>query len=252
MVTRGIRKLAKLTIDLTETPADRDWIRAARFKRLAEADDAYAAAVWQKMQEKDTPYTLGEPADRAGRRRLLDRPHVAPLTKYVKKIRTATGRGAHVPYFDPRDGGVEAKVLVLMEAPGPNAVETRFVSCDNPDPTARNLFNILFDAGMPRSRIVIWNIVPWYIGKDGHIRAAKAADIKEGKPHLKSLMALLPRLAVVVLLGRNAQKIAPWLTKQVTGIELIKAYHPSNRVLNMDPKKRDGIVMAFKEAACLT
>jgi hypothetical protein len=48
---------------------------------------------------------------------MLDLPHIIPLAEYCRCLR-AEGRGT-VPEFDPRDGGVAAKVLFLMEKPGP-------------------------------------------------------------------------------------------------------------------------------------
>lgn len=244
--------MVTLSIDLTQTPADRDWLRAARYERLAQAGDGYSAAVWEKMQEVDMSYKLGDPGEAQRRLLLLNRKHVAPLSRFVEEIRAAMGQGYRVPYFDPCDGGVDARVLVLMEAPGKNAVKTGFVSQDNPDPTARNLFNILFDAGMPRSRMVMWNIVPWYLGTGNHVLAAKATDLQTAKPWLEKLLGLLPRLTVVVFLGRNAQKAGPWLKQKKPGVELRMAYHPSPKALNIVPERRDKIVMAFEEAACLT
>ncbi len=46
--------------------------------------------------------------------------------------------------------------------------------------------------------------LPWYIGENGRIRAATAADIRAGLPYLRELLCLLPRLKMVVLVGRKA------------------------------------------------
>ena len=40
-----------------------------------------------------------------------------------------------IPHFDPLDGGSNAQVLFLMEAPGPKASASGFVSRNNPDET---------------------------------------------------------------------------------------------------------------------
>lgn len=65
-----------------------------------------------------------------------------------------------MPYFDPADGGVEARCLFLLEAPGPRAVLSGSVSRDNPDQTAENFSKFLTDAGIDRLNTVIWSTVP--------------------------------------------------------------------------------------------
>jgi hypothetical protein len=55
-----------------------------------------------------------------------------------------------------------------------------FISADNNDGSAENMWNILREAGVDRSReIVVWNVVPWYIGTPKGIRAANRLDIEE-------------------------------------------------------------------------
>jgi hypothetical protein len=87
----------------------------------------------------------------------LNDPHVGPLMGLVRDLRS---RGLDVPNVDPNDGGVNAKVLILLETPGPKAVASRFVSRDNPDPSARNLGRVLDDARLARADVVLWNVVP--------------------------------------------------------------------------------------------
>jgi uracil-DNA glycosylase len=82
--------------------------------------------------------------------------HVLPLMNVVRDLRA---QGLIVPNVDPNDGGMNARVLVLLETPGPKAVASGFVSRDNPDPTARNLGLVLDEAGLLRSDVVIWNVV---------------------------------------------------------------------------------------------
>jgi hypothetical protein len=72
----------------------------------------------------------------------LNDPHVRALMDLVRDLRS---RGLDVPNVDPNDGGVNAQVLILLETPGPKAVASRFVSRDNPDPSARNLGRVLDD-----------------------------------------------------------------------------------------------------------
>jgi uracil-DNA glycosylase len=90
----------------------------------------------------------------------LDRdgdPHVLPLMNVVRDLRA---RGLDVPNVDPNDGGVNARCLILLETPGPKSVASRFVSRDNPDPSARNLASALDAASLARSDVLLWNVVP--------------------------------------------------------------------------------------------
>ena len=103
------------------------------------------------------------------------------LNQFVDKIRNDQGLSNEVPYFDPKNGNENARFLFVLEAPGPKAVETRFISFDNPDQTAKNFKEQLEEAGINRSEIAIWNIVPWYLGNSEKtkIRAAKSRDIAQ-------------------------------------------------------------------------
>ena len=180
------------------------------------------------------------------RRARIHEVHVRPLTQLVYNIRFERLLKADVPYFDPSDGGVNAEVLFVLEAPGPKAVCSGFVSCDNPDPTAANFKSILAEAEIDRCRIAIWNIVPWYLGENGNIRHAKAADLEAGRSYLERLIILLPNLKAVVMVGRRAQHATRNLT--MAGIKRFECAHPSAQVLNPHPHKRIEIVNALIEA----
>jgi hypothetical protein len=65
-----------------------------------------------------------------------------------------------VPGFDPADGGADARLLLLLETPGPGGDGPRLVSRDNPTGTARNLTRFLADAGIARVDTLLWNAVP--------------------------------------------------------------------------------------------
>lgn len=100
----------------------------------------------------------------------LDRAHVRPLNDLVRRWRRRWPERT-IPWFDPDDGGIEATVLLLMEAPGPRtaaAGNDGFCSEDNDDPTARTVRTVRASAGLPRVRYVKWNIVPrCWMGKAG-------------------------------------------------------------------------------------
>jgi uracil-DNA glycosylase len=105
---------------------------------------------------------------------------MASLTKLVDEMRAQVQ--FDIPLFDPLDGGVNAECLFLLEAPGPKAVCTGFVSRNNPDETAKNLMLLSIEAGIDRERTILWNVVPWYIGSGSVIRGATASDVREGLP----------------------------------------------------------------------
>src|SRR6266566_5176164 len=128
----------------------------------------------------DRPKALADPQARTERRAQLRKPHIAPLTKFVELLRHEVGLGVSIPDFDPWDGGINAEILYLLEAPGPQAVASGFVSRNNPDESAKNFLELNAKAKIPRKRTVTWNVVPWYIGDGKSIRAAKRSDLAQG------------------------------------------------------------------------
>lgn len=186
---------------------------------------------------EDEPYSLGQESNREARRGRLARKHVLPLEQFAKKLRATRPESKHVPSFDPDDAGNKARVLLLLEAPGPKAVESGFVSRNNPDPTARNLFRLLQDAELPRSVTAVWNVIPWYLGSGKKIRPAKAADLEAAKPWLLCLLSQLPHLREIVLVGKKAQRARESLSNR-RDLRLTDCPHPSNQVFNRWPEKR--------------
>jgi hypothetical protein len=164
------------------------------------------------------PKSLRSEEARLSRKGLISSPHVAPLTVFVHTLREKMGAEYDIPYFDPLDGGVMADCLFLLEAPGPQAIATGFVSRNNPDETAKNFLELLAAAGIDRRRTVLWNIVPWYIGSGTKIRPATVRDLGAAAPALTELLQLLPNLSTVVLVGGKAslarsdvERLAPGL-----------------------------------------
>lgn len=120
----------------------------------------------------------------------------------LKDVLDEMGRG-------PTEAGVEAHILMLFENPGRRADAARgsgFISADNDDKSAENMWHLLREAGIDRRRdIVAWNIVPWYLGDERRIGAVRTSDIAAARPALLELLRLLPQLRVVILFGRKAQ-----------------------------------------------
>ena len=190
----------------------------------------------------DQPKILADDEIRQARLAQLDEPHMRPLTQFVCRLREEMGEDAAIPNFDPWDGGINAEVLFLLEAPGPRARNSAFVSMNNPDETAKNFFLACQTTGIERKRIVIWNIVPWYIGSDTRIRAANASDIKQGIGSLTDLLSLLPKLRAIVLVGKKAQRAEKHLATIAPELTLFTSPHPSPMFVNNKPGNRDVLI----------
>lgn len=201
------------------------------------------------MDQDDRPKLLADPAARAARQAALAAPHVAALAAYVAVLRAEAGPAAAVPDFDPWDGGVDAECLFLLEAPGPRAVASGFISRNNPDETAKNWFALQREAGLARGRTLLWNVVPWYIGSGARIRPAAAADIAAGLPHLDRLLALLPRLRAVALVGRNAQRAEPLVRAAAPAVRVFAMPHPSPMFVNRGPGNRARLLAALRDVS---
>jgi hypothetical protein len=202
-----------------------------------------------ERQLHDRPKLLGDAGARAARRAQLRDPHVAPLTEFVEKLRIEVGPESRIPDFDPWDGGTAAEVLFLLEAPGGRAVQSGFISRNNPDETARNFFELNSAAGIPRELTVTWNVVPWYIGSETCIRAAGLADINSGAASLHRLFPLLPRLKAVVLVGRKAERATTLVARFNPPVRIFRSPHPSPLFVNNAPGNRERILAVLHEVA---
>jgi uracil-DNA glycosylase len=194
----------------------------------------------------DVAKSLSDDAARKARQAALSRPHIAPLVAFAERLRERAKHAAHVPHFDPLDGGVLAQCLFLLEAPGGKAVSSGFVSRNNPDETAKNWFLLNEEAGLRRTLTVIWNVVPWYVGNGVKIRAVTAADVAASAPHLRELLQLLPALRAIVLVGRKAQRAKPLLKLLASHCTIFECAHPSPLSLNGRPERRSEILQCLK------
>ncbi|TXK19996.1 uracil-DNA glycosylase [Homoserinibacter sp. GY 40078] len=164
----------------------------------------------------------------------------------------AARRGVYIPHFDPADAGAEARVLLVMEAPGPmtNANTglpgSGFISVDNDDQTAGNVWKGRNAVGLHHG-MLHWNIVPWYLG----VASLKPTDreLEQGGAEAMSLLKLLPNVTVVLLAGEYAQRgwrdyVAPNLDNDPFPIGLP---HPSAQSLNRSGA-RDRFAAALQKA----
>lgn len=178
---------------------------------------------------------------------MLQQSHMQPLVTFVERARKSLNIEDDIPMFDPCDGGVNARVLIFLEAPGRKALDSQFVSRNNPDRTAAKINQLLNAARINRKDTIIWNIVPWYIGQDDtrkRIRAANVADIAQALPFNKELLKLLTNLEVIVLMGKNAQ-LAKADIRSITNALIFCTAHPSPRVVNSWPQKIEEAQQVF-------
>lgn len=197
----------------------------------------------------DEPKSLRSSEARAQRLAALDDRHVAPLSDYVRSLRVRMGAEYGIPYFDPLDGGTRADCLFLLEAPGPKAVASQFISRDNPDETAKNVFLLSQEAGIDRRRTVLWNVVPWYIGTGKKIRPANSRDLGAAAPALAELAALLPALHSIVLLGNKASTAKSSIAELLPKARVFCLPHPSPMFVNRRPGNRAFLLERLRDVA---
>lgn len=189
---------------------------------------------------QDAPKLLRDPAACDARRLQLTAPHIAPLAEFVQQLRKQVTEKI-IPDFDPWDGGIDAEVLYLLEAPGSKACLSGFISRNNPDETAKNFFNLNIEAGIPRNRTVCWNVVPWYLGSGTKITAAKSNDLEDSLTSFFDLLNLLPKLRAVVLIGRKAEYVSKELERRRPDLKIFRSPHPSPMYCNRAPGNRQNI-----------
>jgi uracil-DNA glycosylase len=177
----------------------------------------------------------------------LTRPHVAHL-EALRKIWSASGR--RIPHFDPADGGDQARLLVLLETPGPGDAPVRFVSRDNPTGTARNLGRFLDEAQLAREDMVLWNAVPWIVHAPGaRNRPLRRAEIAEGRAMLPTLLRHLPKLRAILLAGRVAGEAHEVVSRERPDVTVVTMPHPSPTYVCTSPEVASRIRAAMSEAA---
>jgi hypothetical protein len=196
----------------------------------------------------DCAKSLKSATEREARQGLVNEPHVAPLTDFVRQLRHETEFGEQIPFFDPLDGGIAAEILYLLEAPGARAVSSGFISRNNADESAKNFFELNRAAGIPRKATVIWNIVPWYIGSGKKIRAAQTTDLAVGLLYLERLLPILPVLRTVVIMGQKPIFAEKDIRGARPDIVILRSPHPSPLYVNNRPGNRENILTVLRSA----
>lgn len=179
------------------------------------------------------------------RKAALEQPYMRPLASYVAGLRL-TNPEIEFPDFDPLGGGIDAKILMLFEKPGPRTSRkgggSGFISSNNDDATAEATWHFLRKAGIEAEDLISWNIIP---GWDGTIKHS-GYDVREGMSHLPKLFLLLPKLEVVILVGRKAAQAEPMVRK--FGYRVILSDHPSPKVRAIYPDRWNEIPHVWAKA----
>lgn len=145
------------------------------------------------------------------------------LDEYVEELRQSKGEG--VPRFSPHDGRTGAKVLFSLQDPGKSgASQTRVADRGNRGSTAKNLREANDAAGLARELTISWNAVPWPLPDDSTF--AKELERVREEGWLDKLLALLPQLRVVVLLGGEAHRLTPDLYEGYPKLHVLHGPHP--------------------------
>jgi len=153
---------------------------------------------------------------------------VAPINQLVDTLRRERGDDESIPYVDPDSGGVEARVLLLMQDPGPKASAitggSGFLSWDNDDDSADRICQALAAADLGWTELVPWNTIPWWTGG-----SVKSPDKQRGIAVLRSrLLPLLPQATAVVTLGKVAHQ--GWESIRLgLGLRHFRTFHTSGR-----------------------
>lgn len=160
-----------------------------------------------------------------------------------------------MPWFDPSGGGAAARILILLEAPGRRASSGRgsgFISIDNNDATAANMFNLVTEAGLPRESFAIANIVPWYLPAGNRTKATRHQDVLDASIYVNAMLGAFDQLHLVITMGEHAARgweILRSTSDRARALDCIKVPHPSATNLNVHPEYREEILRAFTIAA---
>lgn len=170
-------------------------------------------------------------------------PSVRPINKYVDKLRSE--HRVSTPYVAPTYGGVDARLLTLMQDPGPktdrnNADGSGMICLDNVDLSAARQKFFLDEAGIGISEIVSWNAYPW---PKPHPQTDRSD--REAAEALRGFLMLTPNLEAVILNGTVAKRI--WRVLEeidpgcVAGISPYPTFHTSERAVNPTQKSAEYI-----------
>jgi len=197
--------------------------------------------------KKDDNCTLKNPDILKQKCNALYSCHIASLTRQVQCYHD---KGVDMPWIDPADGGVKARMLILLQSPARSDLTPRFVSLDNPCPSQQNLQRFLKQTGIKRKDIILWNTMPW-LTLSGKKLSPTRNNITKGVGILKSLMPLLKNLTVVVLAGSAASQTRSFFEREYPHLTLLTMPHPSPLSLCRSPSVTEAIKTTLHQAYLL-
>ena len=197
---------------------------------------------------KQKLFTLENPDIIRQRYELLYLPHIAPLTQWIKNYKA---KGIDMPWIDPADGGVNARILILLQSPARSNLVPRFVSQDNPGPSQQNLNSFLKQARIKRENIIIWNTIPWLTLHNENVSPTKE-NINKGIAIIKTLMPLLKNVSIVILAGAVALQTRKFFAQAYPDVVILSMPHPSPVSLCRSPSVSEKIKNTLHQAHLLT
>ncbi len=198
------------------------------------------------MKKQDL-FTLENPDIIRQRYELLYLPHIAPLTQWIKNYKA---KGIDMPWIDPADGGVNARILILLQSPARSNLAPRFVSQDNPGPSQQNLNSFLKQAKIKRENIIIWNTIPWLTLYNKNIAPTKE-NINKCIAIIKTLIPLLKNISIVILAGAVALQTRKFFVQAYPDVVLLSMPHPSPLSLCRSPSVSEKIKNTLYQAHLL-
>lgn len=204
------------------------------------------------MDIPDHPAALKSPELLHTRTMRLSEPHLLPLMEWREKVKQQhfPDQDVEIPAFDSLSGGVHSRILLLFRSPNRHQLiegGTGLVSCDNPDPVSENVFTAMQLSSLSRKQTLLWNLVPWHLKHGGK---ATPEETALGNTLLQELLALLPRLEVVITHG-NTTKDTLWgnLSNPI-GRKYMGFYtrHPSPQNHQKTEGAREGQLRIYRQA----
>jgi hypothetical protein len=122
-----------------------------------------------------------------------------------------------------------------------------FLCLENDDPAAERFATLLDEAGIAAGDMNPWNAYPWYIN-----RPPNSQERAAGVEPLRRLIALLPRLRVVMLNGQDAQDTWKRLAARYPEIArrflVLPTYHTGRKAFFGTPDVREARLQHLRDA----
>lgn len=201
-------------------------------------------------ESRESHAPLADAAELAQRRSRVFGAHVEPLNRWVESLRSRLPLGSEVPWFDPADGGVGARLLWLGDEPEQADLYTSggtgFVSIDGPSHRSQNLRAAAVVAGIDRAALAVWNVQPCNLRELRRAGGGKGVDIPTVEL-LQELLGLLPDLQVVVVAGRTPWEVFSRLAGH-TSVLVLSTAEVRDGSLDGRPRERAALESVWREA----